>query len=167
MNRRLSLCRVLCAGLYLAGLLALLGLNENAQAQQGKYFTQASTRLSTLIDKANGDGFKLDTNKFSSGGGWLNQGTAWVSLFTINLEAGKKYRLLAAGDDDARDVDLRVMDPAKTEVAKDVATAKTAEVDYTPKTTLKYLVQVRVYDSLMGKKGKVPSYTLATVMVER
>jgi len=165
MNRRLSLYRVLGVGIFLMGLLALRGASDNAYAQQGKYYTQAASRLAMLIDKANGDGYRLATNKFSSGGGWLNQGTEWVSLFTINLEAGKKYRFLAAGDEDARDVDLRVMDPAKTEVAKDVATDKTAEVDYTPKTSLRYLVQVRVYDSRAGKKGKVPSYTLATVMV--
>jgi len=159
----MRLCRLLGGGICLA---MLLIATENANAQQGQYVTQAATRLGKLIDKGNSEGFRLAANKFSLGGGWLAQGTEYVSLFTINLEAGKKYRFLAAGDDDARDVDIRVMDPSKNVVAEEAKTDATAEVDFTPKTSLRYLVQVRVFKSRAGGSGKqVPAFTIGTVMV--
>jgi hypothetical protein len=154
----------LAVSICLTGLLMLLG--PSADAQQGQYVTQAAKRLAGLIDAGNAKGFRLATNKFSIGGGWLNQSTDWTALFTINLEAGKKYRFLGAGDDDAEDVDVRVMDPAGTQVAIDASVAKTAQVDYTPGKTLRYTVQARVFRSRAGGGGKmVPSLTLATVMV--
>jgi len=158
------LTRPLGVGICLTGLLLLLG--TTADAQQGKYVEQAGKRLVKLIDDANGQGFRLATNKFSIGGGWLNQSTDWMPLFKIKLEAGKKYRFLGAGDDDAMDVDVRVMDPAGTQVAVDGSLAKTASVDWTATKSLAYTVEARVFKSRAGASGKqVPSFTLATVMV--
>jgi hypothetical protein len=166
MDQRLSrrrLYRLLPVGVCLAGIIALLGAGS-VTAQQGQYVTQAAKRLSELIDRGNGAGYKLTTNKFSMGGGWLAQSKDWTSLFTLTLEAGKQYRLLAAGDNDAMDVDLQLLDPAMNVVARDVKFDPTAEVDYTPAKTLKYTMQVRVFKSRMGAKGQVPSFTIATVM---
>ena len=163
-NKGLSvwrLSRPFAVSACLTGLLLMLG--SSADAQQGAYVTQASTRLAGLIDKGNKAGYRLSNNKFSLGGGWLKQGPAWVSLYTLTLDAGKDYRFLAAGDDDATDVDLQVLDPAMNVVAKDIARAKTAVVDYRPAKTLKYLVQVRVFESV----GNRDSMTIATVMVKK
>src|ERR1035438_9811921 len=83
-----------------------------AQQGQGVYVTQASARLTKLITAANKSKYKLADNSFSIGGGWLKQSkTKWVPLFTVKLEAGVDYRFLAAGDNDARDVDLDIRDP--------------------------------------------------------
>jgi hypothetical protein len=155
----------LALGVCLAGVVSVLGLAGRADAQkgQGSFLTQASERLAGMINKSNGAGYMLANNKFSIGGGWLKQGKEWVSLFTINLEEGKDYRFLAAGDNDAMDVDLQVVDPAMTVVAKDTKRDATAEVDYKPAKTLRYLVQVRVFES----RNNLPSLTLATVMVKK
>jgi len=158
--------RPLTAGVCLAGIIALLGANS-VTAQQGKYVSQAATRLSKLIDQGNGANYKLTTNHFSIGGGWLNQSMTWTPLFSMTLEGGKAYRFLAAGDDDALDVDVRVMDMNGTQVAIDVARDATATVDYTPKKGGRHTVEVRVYDSRKGASGKkVPAYTMATVMAK-
>src|SRR4051794_36478421 len=62
---------------------------------QGKYVTEASIRLVKLIGKANNDGFVLDADRFSIGGGWIKQSkTNWVNLYTLNLTGGTAYRFL-------------------------------------------------------------------------
>src|SRR4051812_18690224 len=82
-----------------------------AQEGQGKFITEASSRLTRLIAAANKQGYNLPDNTFSVGGGWLKQGKGtWVPLFTVPLEQGKSYRFLAAGDMDAKDVDIEVQD---------------------------------------------------------
>src|SRR4051794_22682647 len=78
---------------------------SSASAQQGAYVTQASARLAKLVDKGNDDGFNLQKNSFSVGGGWLKKSSEWVGIYTVQPTAGKKYRFLASGDDDATDVD--------------------------------------------------------------
>jgi hypothetical protein len=145
----------------------LVGAGHSATAGgtgQGKYLTQASKRLAELIGQGNDAGYMLANNKFSVGGGWLKQSKEdWVKLFTIGLEAGKKYRFLAAGDDDALDVDIKISDKDGNVVGKDASTAKTAEVDVKIKKSDRYLVEVRLYKSNKNR----PSLTLATVMVAK
>jgi hypothetical protein len=132
-----------------------------AQEKQGIYITQASARLTKLIDKANGDGYKLDDNSFSIGGGWLAQSTTkWVSLYTVTLQSGKSYRFLAAGDADAKDVDVEVLDATGKKVASDTATAPEASVDFRPDTTQQYKVRVRLYAS----RENLPCVCLAVVL---
>src|SRR3954469_6058549 len=97
---------------FAAATVAILAAGSPAQAQQGqgKYVTEAAGRLAKNIGAANADGFKLSDNTFSIGGGWLKQGSNWVSLFTITMEQGKQYRVLASGDGDATDVDVDIQD---------------------------------------------------------
>src|SRR5438874_11599829 len=86
--------RLVLGALLMFGLVAAVpGLSAQAQqAGQGKYLTEASARLGKLIAKANQDGYEFQDNNFSIGGGWLKQGEKnWVPLYTLNLEAGKKY----------------------------------------------------------------------------
>jgi len=160
------LCRPIGLTVCLAAVGLLVGAGNRAAAQvgQGKYLEQAGEKLARLVNKANEDGYRLASNKFSLGGSWLNQSKSdWVKLFTINMEAGKKYRLLAAGDKDAEDVDLRVTDMEGNVLKKDTARAATAEVDFTPKKTQRYMVELRLYASTNNR----PSLTIATVMVRK
>jgi hypothetical protein len=151
-------------GACLAGMAILLASASEAGAQkgQGQYVTQASQRLAGLISKANDDGYKLANNKFSLGGGWLKQGKEWVNLFTITLDQGKEYRILAAGDNDAMDVDVQVVDPdnINNALASDTARSSEAVVNFRPNNSKRYLVRVRLYASQENR----PAVCLGIVM---
>ncbi len=142
--------RFLVALTLAISLVGLLGA-ERARAQEGQgiYVTQASARLTKLIDNGNKDSYSLQDNSFSIGGGWLKQSTSnWVALYTVDLTAGKKYRFLAAGDNDAKDVDLEVQDAKGKVVAFDERTNPEAIVDFTPSASGRYLVRIRLYASV-------------------
>ena len=118
----------------------MLALSANAkvaaQEGQGKYITEATVRLIKLVDAGNKDGFLLKDNSFSIGGGWLKQSqNEWVALFTLDLTAGRTYRFLGAGDNDAKDVDLQIVDASGKQVAVDDAVKAEAIVNFTPETT--------------------------------
>jgi hypothetical protein len=155
-------------GVCLASLLAVLGMESRAAAQdgQGKYITETAVRLTKLINTANKDGYSLQDNSFSIGGGWLKQSqNDWAPLFTVQLQAGKKYRFIAAGDVDAKDVDLEIVSDSgkgKT-VASDVATNPEAVVDFTPANTGRYLVRIRLYSS----DNNLPCVCVAVVMSKK
>ena len=151
-------------GVCLASVLAVLVSDNRASAQQGHYITEASASLTKLIDAGNKAGFALQDNTFSIGGGWLKQSTTnWVPLFTVQLTGGKSYRFLAAGDHDAKDVDLEVLDANSKVVAQDSATDPTATVDFTPNATGRYLVRVRLYAS----DNNLPCVCLGIVMSKK
>jgi hypothetical protein len=140
------------------------GFTPAQQGAQGQYLTEASARLGKLIAEANKQGYIFQDNVFSIGGGWLKQDqNTWVPLYTLNLQQGKKYRFLAAGDYDAKDVDLQVQDLKGKVVAKDEEKASEAKVDFTPNASGKYLVSVRLFDS----DKNLPCLCLAVVMVEK
>lgn len=146
---------------FALGICAAILVANQAQAQQGPYVTQAAARLSKLIDKANGAGYSLNDNAFSVGGGWLKQSKSdWILLYSIPLQAGTKYRLLAAGDDDAKDVDVEILDAKGKAVAQDVATDPTATVDFTPSVTAIYQIRIRLYDS----QNNLPCVCLGILM---
>ncbi len=83
MMNRIHSVRGFALGVCLASVLAVLGSASSASAQQGKYVTQASARLSKLVDAGNTDGYSLPNNSFSLGGGWLKKlirhNDKWVS----------------------------------------------------------------------------------------
>jgi len=162
-SHRFSLCGRFALIACLAGLLTVLVGENRASAQegQGKYITEATVRLIKLVNQGNGDGFKLQDNSFSIGGGWLRQSTTtWVPLYTVQLTAGKNYRFLAAGDADAKDVDLEVLDPNGKVVASDTDTDPNAIVNYRPKAGGRYTVRIRLY----AAANNVPCVCLAVVM---
>jgi hypothetical protein len=148
----------------LACLLVVSGAPNRASAQnvkQGQYITEASALLIKLINQANADGYKMLDNSFSIGGGWLTQGANnWVGLFTLELRAGRSYRFLGAGDADATDLDLQVVNPNGQKVAEDVGTEPDAIVNYRPTVTGRYLVRIRLYAS----KENLPCACLAIVV---
>ncbi len=147
---------------WFAGLVVVVVCTGRASAQekQGVYVAQASQRLIKLIDKANGDGYKLQDNKLSIGGGWMRQGNDWVKLYSIVLEKGTPYRFLAAGDADAQDVDLQVLDSNGKVVAEDTKNDPEAVVDFTPAASQQYQVRVRLYAS----RDNLPCVCLGIVM---
>jgi hypothetical protein len=150
---------------FAAAVVAVLSAGSPAQAQQGqgKYVTEAAARLAKTIGAANADGFKLSDNTFSIGGGWIKQGgNNWVSLFTITMEQGKQYRVLASGDGDATDVDVEIQDKGGKTLVSDTSTAADAVVNFTPDTTGRYLVRVRLYAS----RNNLPCVCLAIVMTK-
>jgi hypothetical protein len=130
---------------------------------QGKYVNSASARLVKLVDAGNRDGYKLQDNAFSIGGGWLKQSTStWVPLYGLNLTAGKNYRFIAVGDLDARDLDLAVVNDLGNPVASDTANAPEAVVNFRPNKTGVYTVKLRLYAS----DNNEPSVCISTVMVK-
>jgi hypothetical protein len=144
----------------LAALLAGSG-SAFAQEKQGPFVAQASKRLTNLVSKANDEGYKLQDNKLSIGGGWIKQGNDnWVTLYSIVLEKGTAYRFLAAGDDDARDVDVQVVDGNGKVVASDTKNDPDAVVDFTPPASQQFQVRVRLYAS----RDNVPCVCLGIVM---
>jgi hypothetical protein len=160
--QRMSRNARLTLGLALVGLLVLANVPAaRAQEGQGKYITEATVRLIKLVDAANKDGYSLADNSFSTGGGWLKQSQKdWIPLFTVQLQEGKEYRFLAAGDADAKDVDIEILDADNKVVAQDVDTAANAHVNFSPKATGRYLVRIRLYDS----DKNLPCMCLAIVM---
>jgi hypothetical protein len=142
---------------------ALAACVNPVSAQQGVFITQASARLNKLIDAANTDGYKLKDNSFSIGGGWIKQSQKdYVNLYKVPLTAGKDYRFLASGDNDAKDVDLEVLDPSNKVVASDNAVDPNANVSYRPTTSGLFTVRVRLYDS----RNNLPCVCLGIVMVK-
>jgi hypothetical protein len=140
--------------------LTVLCTGGTASAQQGQFVTQAAGRIAKLIDDGNAAGYKLHNNTFSLGGGWIKQGNGnWVALYTISMEEGQQYRVVAAGDDDATDVDVEIQLNGKT-LKADTSTAATATVDFTPTESGRYLIRVRLYAS----RNNLPAVCMAVVL---
>ena len=151
-------------GVCLASLFAVLASESRASAQQGKYITEATVRLTKLVNAANSSGYELQNNSFSIGGGWLKQSQSdWIALYTVPLTAGKTYRFIAAGDSDARDVDLEVQDAKGKVWARDDKTDPEAVVTFSPENTGRYTVRIRLYDS----RESLPCVCLAIVMIKK
>ena len=132
-----------------AAIAILLTTVNQGDAQQGKYVNSCSARLVKLVDQGNKDGYNLQTDGFSIGGGWLKQGKDnWVTLVTTTLKSGQQYRLVAAGDMDAKDVDIQILNADGTVVASDTLTEPTATVNYTPGLTARYTIRIRLYASI-------------------
>jgi hypothetical protein len=152
--------------LWLMGILTILILPLPAGAQdgQGKYVTQASVRLIRLIGTANQQGYRLHHDALSVGGGWLKKSTdSWVSLYTAKLEAGRHYRFIAAGDKEARTVNLQVQDADGKVVAHGMKTDPEPVVDFSPKATGNYLVRLRLLDSV----NDLPCFCIAIMMTKK
>jgi len=163
MNRLYSVSRV-SLGVCLASLVVLLVNTTSARAQQGKYVEQASANLVKLINSANADGYRLRENSLSIGGGWLKQSTSeWIKIFTVPLKPNTSFRVLAAGDSDAKDVDVEVLDANGKVMAKDGKSDPTAVADFTTgKKGGEYTVRIRLYAS----RSNVPCVCMAIVMTQ-
>jgi len=67
--------------------------------------------------------------------------------FETTLREGNTYKIVAAGCDDAYDVDVRVFDENGNLIDRDVDSSKVAVADVTPKWTGTYYIVVTLYDS--------------------
>lgn len=64
-----------------------------------------------------------------------------------NLDPKKQYRIIASGDNDTEDLDLRIVDPAGEVVDKDTTTSRNAEVTFRPVRQQDYVIELRLYES--------------------
>lgn len=136
----------------LAGMLFQAG-TASAQRSVAPYTKEAVDDLKAFLDKAGDDGFSMEAGTTSIFGGWLAKGAGtgkerWVPVLTLrNLDPTKDYRIGAAGDNDTKDLDLRVVDPAGKIVASDAATSRRADVTFRPARQQDYVIELRLYDS--------------------
>jgi hypothetical protein len=150
-------------GFALATVLCL-GNRAHAQQGQGIYIEQASARLDKLVESANKTGYFLPNDAFSIAGSWVKQDKkVWVPLVTVRLTAGKEYRFLATGDNDARDVDLDIQDADGKTVAIDDDVNPAALVNFTPTRSGDFTIRVRLYES----RDDLPCMCLAIMLVKK
>ena len=77
--------------------------------------------------------------------GLMKRGT-W-KVYPVTLYQGNYYKLIAAGCEDAYDVDLVVLDANKNIVGEDTDNAPLAAVDVVPNKTGTFLIAVKMYKS--------------------
>jgi hypothetical protein len=140
----------------LAAVVAGILLQPGQVAAQGSvatYSKEAMDDLVHLLKKASKDGYAMEPKTTTIFGGWLpkGQGTGkepWISILVLNsLDPNKSYRVIAAGDNDTKDLDLRIVDPDGKVVAKDETVLRDAEVTFKPPRRQNYTIQLRLYDS--------------------
>ena len=124
-----------------------------AQKAVATYSKEAMDNLVPLLGKADAAGFKMEPSTTTMFGGWLPKGNGqgnekWIPMLVLkNLDPNLAYHVIAAGDNDIKDLDVRVVDPTGKVVAADVAVARTAAVTFRPARVQDYVVEMRVYDS--------------------
>jgi hypothetical protein len=125
---------------------------------------EATKRLTRLIQYEEKEGYKLINDKVSIGGGYLIRGMGlapgdWVSTIEMTLEAGKSYTVLAAGDDDVRDIDVDLQDSQGKVVGQN---DESGTIQHRPKTTQVYRIRMRLFAS----RNNVPCVCLVIVMAK-
>jgi hypothetical protein len=124
-----------------------------AQGSVATYSKEAMEDLGNLLKKASKDGFAMETKTTTIFGGWLPKGSKsgkepWVPILILNgLDPNKTYRIVAAGDNDAKDLDLRIVDPDGKVVVTDESVQRNSEVTFRPTRRQNYTIQLRLYDS--------------------
>jgi len=124
-----------------------------AQGDVATYSKEAMDDLIGLLKKASKEGYKMEPSTTTMFGGWLPKGQAtgnerWIPMLILkNMDPNKQYRIIAAGDNDTKDLDLRIVDPAGNIVAKDTTVLRDAEVTFRPTRKQDYTIELRLYDS--------------------
>lgn len=140
---KLLCCRVTAAVAFVT----CFGLDRAIAQKQEAFVEQASARLQKLIKSANADGYVYEGDRVSMGGAYLKREEKdWFAMATIKLDEGRSYRIIAVGDNDALDVDLRIVGEAKV-LAADTSQDPEAVVHYRPVRTGQYIIQLRLYQS--------------------
>ncbi|MSU79410.1 MAG: hypothetical protein EXS16_15135 [Gemmataceae bacterium] len=125
-----------------------------AQRSIATYSKEAMDNLVPLLGKADAGGYKMEPSTTTMFGGWLPKGNGTgnekrIPMIVLkNLDPNMEYRVITAGDNDIKDLDVRVVDPTGKVVAVDVAVARTAAVTFQPARAQDYVVEMRVYDSV-------------------
>jgi hypothetical protein len=124
-----------------------------AQGSVATYSKEAMDDLVGLLKKATKDGFVMEPGTTTMFGGWLSRGRGqgnerWVPMLVLtNLDPKYQYRIIAAGDNDTKDLDLRIVDPDGKVVVADTTTFRDAEVTFRPARRQNYTIELRLYDS--------------------
>jgi hypothetical protein len=124
-----------------------------AQADVATYSKEAMDDLIGLLRKASKDGYSMEPSTTTMFGGWLPRGRGqgnerWIPMLVLrNLDPNKVYRIIAAGDNDTKDLDLRILDPAGKVVAQDATVLRDAEVTFRPARQQDYTIELRLYNS--------------------
>jgi hypothetical protein len=124
-----------------------------AQQDVATYGKEAMDDLVGLLRKAAKDGYSMEASTSTMFGGWLPRGRKqgnerWVPMLTLrNLDPNKQYRIIASGDNDTIDLDLRILDPTGKVVAQDVTIFRDAEVTFRPARQQDYVIELRLFES--------------------
>jgi hypothetical protein len=89
---------------------------------------------------------------------WIDKGEK--TTFTLTLEANVEYLFLGAGDQDAQDVDLTILDDQNRVVAEDTRDAADAVVKFTPRVTGRYTMELILFKS----RNNLPCVCAATIL---
>jgi hypothetical protein len=124
-----------------------------AQRSIAAYGNEAMVSLGHLLDKAARDGYTMEGRTTRIFGGWMPKGDKsgneqWVPMLTLTkANPNKTFRIIAAGDNDAIDLDLRVLDPSGAVVVEDNLITRETEVTFRPTREQDYTIQLRLYHS--------------------
>ena len=126
---------------YLFCFLALAACAAPALAQD--YTDQVYRRLHRryLVLSSSGRDLRLETTVINA------VAAEGSDDWTLDFEAGKRYAILAACDDDCGDIDLQVADAEDGGVvAEDTQSDATPVVTFSPAASGRYTVSIRMYD---------------------
>jgi hypothetical protein len=147
----MKMIRLAVIVLFAAGLLP--ASPAFAQRTVAPYGKEAMESLGHLLDKAAKDGFAMPVATTTFFGCWMPKGDKtgkeqWLSvLVATKLSPGKTYRIIAAGDNDTIDLDLRILDPSGAVVVEDNLVTREPQVTFTPAREQDYTIQLRLYHS--------------------
>jgi len=141
------------AVLALSTLVTLGGTLQAQQAATATYSSEAMQNLVPLLQRGDNAGFRMEPATSRLFGGWLPRGNnagneRWVPMLVMrDLEPANEYFVIAAGDNDAVDLDVRVLDPTGKVVGADSTTDKEAYVVFRPTRRQNYVIEMRLYNS--------------------
>ena len=124
-----------------------------AQRSIAAYGKEAMESMGHLLDKAARDGFTMEARTTTMFGCWMPKGEKtgkepWLSVLTLTKGSpNKTYRIIAAGDNDTIDLDLRILDPQGNVVVEDNLVTRETEVTFRPTREQDYTIQLRLYHS--------------------
>jgi hypothetical protein len=114
-----------------------------------------------MVDASIRSGYRVNGNSFFMGGALLKQSQQnWVGLATVDLDPARSYVFLAAGDGDATDVDIQIVNSSGAVVAQDATANVEATVEYRPNVGGRYTIRMRLYAS----QGNAPCYCIAAML---
>ncbi|MBL7798360.1 MAG: PPC domain-containing protein [Saprospiraceae bacterium] len=128
-------------------LLTLQTLSAQAQRECGppKYMRQSLANVivkGILLNGLSEMGYNKDVSIM---GTYMPEGEQVG--FTTTLNAGTLYAFVGGGDDDVTDLDIYLYNERGTEVARDAKADNSPIVTYTPTTTGRYTVRVKMYST--------------------
>jgi hypothetical protein len=124
-----------------------------AQRSIATYGQEAMVSLGHLLDKGAREGYSMEPRTTRIFGGWMPKGQKtgneqWQSVLTLtSANPNKIYRIIAAGDNDTYDLDLRVLDPSGAIVVQDNLITREPEVTFRPTREQDYTIQFRLWHS--------------------